>query len=334
MNEDKDSGPRFWIEVPGADPPDREIEVDSNGVLIGRSENCDLVLHDQTVSRRHARIFPSEGFCYVEDLGSQNGTSVDGRKTGYECLSGGEVIELGDHRIIFHAAGSPMHRQKPDEQEKQAEEYREIAEEAKEMGKSEELPLHPLAITGMAFVGLGCWFWAFGLGAVVLGVLSFHEIRSREKYRGTALALAAIIGGLVAGGLNACARSGGVGLFVTRDAAAEQCKSNLTTIGEALRQYAEDHSGRLPDHLTDLNPDYVADSALLSCPSAKNPEPGGGYRYPAAGKTDPPPSAFVVLEDDVRHRNGAGGFALRANGEVEWLPARRLQMELIALDDE
>ena len=48
--------------------------------VLGRSSSCDLVVHDSTVSRRHARIGVTDGSITVTDLGSLNGTYLDGEQ--------------------------------------------------------------------------------------------------------------------------------------------------------------------------------------------------------------------------------------------------------------
>jgi len=62
--------------------PDRPVRRlvlgDGDGCLVGRGEGCDLALDDARVSRRHARLAPFDGGWRVEDLGSKNGTLVDG----------------------------------------------------------------------------------------------------------------------------------------------------------------------------------------------------------------------------------------------------------------
>ncbi len=52
----------------------------SSSVLIGRGSTCTLVLTDDYASTRHARIFPHHDGWWVEDLGSTNGTFVDGER--------------------------------------------------------------------------------------------------------------------------------------------------------------------------------------------------------------------------------------------------------------
>ena len=51
----------------------------SSDVVIGRRPECDILLKHVGVSRRHARIMMLDGCFYIEDLGSRNGTLVNGR---------------------------------------------------------------------------------------------------------------------------------------------------------------------------------------------------------------------------------------------------------------
>jgi len=66
------------------------------GVLIGRGPECTLVLDDEFAASRHARIFPRAEGWFVEDLGSRNGTTVNGAKiTGAVPVESGAVIRIG-----------------------------------------------------------------------------------------------------------------------------------------------------------------------------------------------------------------------------------------------
>jgi pSer/pThr/pTyr-binding forkhead associated (FHA) protein len=76
-------------------------------VLVGRAPNADLRLDDPQVSRLHARIEMRDDGVYVEDLGSRNGTRVDGAKVqGSRCLRVDEEIEIGAASIIFRGVGA------------------------------------------------------------------------------------------------------------------------------------------------------------------------------------------------------------------------------------
>ncbi len=63
---------------------------------IGRSSACDLVLPDDAVSRRHAEIALRGGVCVVRDLGSCNGTWVNGRSVQRARLRRGDKLQLGE----------------------------------------------------------------------------------------------------------------------------------------------------------------------------------------------------------------------------------------------
>jgi pSer/pThr/pTyr-binding forkhead associated (FHA) protein len=72
----------------------RRVEVDSE-LVIGRFE-ADLTIEDERVSRRHAAVRPVAGGLEIEDLGSLNGTWVNGsRSNGPTRLGPGDVVELG-----------------------------------------------------------------------------------------------------------------------------------------------------------------------------------------------------------------------------------------------
>jgi hypothetical protein len=72
----------------------------SSGMVIGRaSDQCDLVVAHPTVSRRHAKLSLAGDALMLEDLGSTNGTSLDGkalRQTEPVTLRAGTKVRLGD----------------------------------------------------------------------------------------------------------------------------------------------------------------------------------------------------------------------------------------------
>jgi hypothetical protein len=80
----------------------RAIILGSQGVVLGRSRECDVVLEDENVSRRHAEVRPSGGSWIVRDLGSTNGVKVNGRRIdGPQSLHAGDRIRLGLSDLIF-----------------------------------------------------------------------------------------------------------------------------------------------------------------------------------------------------------------------------------------
>jgi FhaA, N-terminal domain/FHA domain len=80
----------------------RRLVVGPAGVTLGRSRECDVVLQDPNVSRTHAEIRPRGGSWVVADLGSTNGSRLNGRVvTGSEVVKPGDEIELGSTRLTF-----------------------------------------------------------------------------------------------------------------------------------------------------------------------------------------------------------------------------------------
>jgi pSer/pThr/pTyr-binding forkhead associated (FHA) protein len=76
--------------------------VGRTGAVIGRSRDCDIVLGDGNVSRRHAEVLPTEDGWSVNDLGSTNGVSVNGRRiAGATSLKAGDRIEVGTSELRF-----------------------------------------------------------------------------------------------------------------------------------------------------------------------------------------------------------------------------------------
>jgi pSer/pThr/pTyr-binding forkhead associated (FHA) protein len=83
---------------------DNELELpilvlDSSGatseMLLGRSTECDLLIPDPSVSRRHAQLFFRDGKWILVDLDSKNGTYINGVQVQRAELMPGDVVALG-----------------------------------------------------------------------------------------------------------------------------------------------------------------------------------------------------------------------------------------------
>ena len=85
---------------------DRRLEIGSEGrLVIGRDEGCNLVLDDSKVSRRHAYLQELDGGVEVGDLGSSNGTFVNGRRIERPVtLAPGDSLRIGTSSMRIEAA--------------------------------------------------------------------------------------------------------------------------------------------------------------------------------------------------------------------------------------
>jgi hypothetical protein len=86
-------------------PPGTIILLD-NDVVFGRAAESDVPLtSDATVSGRHARVFRRDGSPYLEDLGSTNGTYVNGQPLAAErLLRPGDVVAVGSTELVYEVA--------------------------------------------------------------------------------------------------------------------------------------------------------------------------------------------------------------------------------------
>ena len=93
----------FIVQAEG-EPFEYALKVDS--LVIGRSSRCDLAVADRCLSRQHIRIFKSDDEWLVEDMGSRNGTRVNGTMiSGPTSIAPGDVIDASMSRITFGGSG-------------------------------------------------------------------------------------------------------------------------------------------------------------------------------------------------------------------------------------
>jgi pSer/pThr/pTyr-binding forkhead associated (FHA) protein len=82
--------------------PDGQVYVVPVGSLvIGRSDQVDIRIPDVGVSKRHARIDFNGTMAVIQDLGSTNGTSVNGQRVAELPLTSGDVIQIGTTKLIY-----------------------------------------------------------------------------------------------------------------------------------------------------------------------------------------------------------------------------------------
>ncbi len=97
----------FQLTIAEGKEAGREFVFEQQSVAIGRSSDCDVVLYDPGVSRRHARIFEEGSAFFVEDSGSANGTRVNGEQIKKQPLHDGDTITLGPVVFEFFSTELP-----------------------------------------------------------------------------------------------------------------------------------------------------------------------------------------------------------------------------------
>jgi len=118
-------------------------------VIIGRSSDLDMVLVEDMVSRKHAKITCQDGKVLIEDLGSTNGTFVNGEKIRQSRLKEGDRILIGTSILKLVAQGTNAPAMDDQQVKKQLEEAA-AAQAARQTrsssmtGKIEEVPLPDL----------------------------------------------------------------------------------------------------------------------------------------------------------------------------------------------
>ena len=93
--------PRVQVVAAMGHEPGTSFEV-GDGVTFGRSDGAEIRVHDQFASSAHARIYDRGGYMYIEDMGSTNGTYLNGRPLrSAERLQMADTIRIGDSEYRY-----------------------------------------------------------------------------------------------------------------------------------------------------------------------------------------------------------------------------------------
>ena len=84
------------------------VRGDKRSLLIGTHPSADVVLEDPLVSRLHARLDVEADDCVLRDLGSTNGTRINGTRIRAACLDAGAEIDVGGTRLVFQLLDEPF----------------------------------------------------------------------------------------------------------------------------------------------------------------------------------------------------------------------------------
>lgn len=83
----------------------REVNLSKERTTVGRRSHNDVVIDNLAVSGEHAVFFQSGNEVYLEDLGSTNGTTVNGQPIKKHLLQGGDIVEIGKYRLKYMSDG-------------------------------------------------------------------------------------------------------------------------------------------------------------------------------------------------------------------------------------
>jgi len=97
-----EDGRAHYLAVVAGERAGLRVELGEKPVIIGRVPPADLVIDDSQISRKHCRVSLMMGEVYVADMGSSNGTLVDGRRiTQTQVLPAGARLQVGGH-VLEH----------------------------------------------------------------------------------------------------------------------------------------------------------------------------------------------------------------------------------------
>ncbi len=97
---------RFQIIMRAGPTPGQAYDLTGEDITIGRDINADIVISVPEISRRHARFRRGAGGFVLEDLGSTNGTFVNGKRlTAPQLLNSGDIIMFGEAVTVVFEGG-------------------------------------------------------------------------------------------------------------------------------------------------------------------------------------------------------------------------------------
>jgi hypothetical protein len=95
--------PRAQLRITEPGGRQRSVELDGRAMRIGRAAECEIALDDPQVSRQHARLQSRNGVLLLADVGSTNGTRVNGQRIREVALGIGDRIEVGGTELLVAA---------------------------------------------------------------------------------------------------------------------------------------------------------------------------------------------------------------------------------------
>ncbi len=96
----------------------KNFSLPSSVTVIGRRSDCDLRIPLATISKRHCQLSLNKGVLTLRDLGSRNGTILNGKTINEAVVQGGDFLEVGPLTFVLQIDGQP-HKISPTRQDKQ-----------------------------------------------------------------------------------------------------------------------------------------------------------------------------------------------------------------------
>jgi hypothetical protein len=82
---------------------DKDFKLNQSRMVIGRRPGADIVLADPAVSGQHILVISILDDSFIENLSDTNGTFINGKRTDKTVLQEGDVITVGNSKLIYHA---------------------------------------------------------------------------------------------------------------------------------------------------------------------------------------------------------------------------------------
>jgi hypothetical protein len=196
MPESEPSEKAYLVEVVDRHGEHRRYEVGPAGLLVGRSESCDVLYPSSGLAPRHAYFYSDGNELFVEDLSGADDMFVNDEQVRKVRLHEDDVVRGGRLTMtVRRASPEEMAEWRPDTTPAPS------PPPPKASASSERIS--PLAVASLVFAVLAYQHWFFGLGASMLALFALREIRSDPLRTGRPLAWGALVIGLLGAALNA-----------------------------------------------------------------------------------------------------------------------------------
>lgn len=91
----------YFLEIIEGPDVGQSFPLTLSTICVGRHGQCDLVLHDPEVSRRHLKIASGDNGWWLDDLGSTNGSYVNGQRITHQTTAPGDRIKIGQSVLVI-----------------------------------------------------------------------------------------------------------------------------------------------------------------------------------------------------------------------------------------